>query len=169
MNLTRYFILLTFVVARVICNAQNLVPNPSFESINIEPCNAVQSTTEFASIIQQWNIPNESTSDIFSLNNSVNCSSNCTPPSGPSTGPQLPRTGDYMAGIVTLSYNSVGCIPNNNNYREYVQIKLTQPLTVGDTYYAEFYVSLAEKSKWAIDNLACFFLILPLGQMIAQL
>ena len=134
---------------------QNLVPNPSFENVNSQPCGYIQNYNDFVSIVNDWTLPNGGTSDILSNVNNSSCYTNCFSTSTLAVGEQLPRTGVLMAGIV--SYESEGCLTSSINYREYLQVKLKNPLTLGDSYFVRFYVSLAESSEFATNNLGLFF------------
>lgn len=139
--------------------SQNLVPNPSFELINNQPCFYIVDNTELTGIVQNWTMPTAGSPDIYSNLNSTNCYLNCFSQNiGNVFGYQTPRTGNYMAGLVTYG---PACNPLTNNYREYLQVKLTSPLVQGDTYYVEFYVSLAENMQFASDGIGVYFSNLP--------
>lgn len=43
------------------------------------------------------------------------------------------------------------------NYREYLQVQLTTPLTVGQSYDIEFYVSLGDRCTYATNNIGVRF------------
>jgi len=66
-------------------------------------------------------------------------------------GCQEPRTGSGYAGVFfyhpTLDFD----------YREYLGIRLTEPLVDGETYFIRFYVSLAERSVWAVHAFQVYF------------
>ena len=134
--------------------AQNLVLNPSFETVNTGnlKCSWYLDDTEFTSAISNWNMPTAGSTDIFhtSLANSCFCSPYSTDPSA--VGSQTPRTGSSMTALFT--YGSGGCAP----YREYVQGELSSSLVVGTTYRIEMYVSLADFSNRAANNIGIKFL-----------
>jgi len=130
-----------------------LVLNPSFESVNTGSlqCSWYTSEGQFTSAISNWDYPNDGSTDIFhtSLATSCYCSPFSTHASSPGT--QAPRTGNAMTNLVV--YGSGGCTP----YREYLQGELSTTLTVGVTYNIRVYVSLADKSNRATNNIGFKF------------
>lgn len=134
--------------------AQNLVLNPSFETVNVSnlKCSWYLDNSEFLPAISNWDMPTGGSTDIFhtSLATSCFCSPYSTDPS--SVGSQTPRTGSSMTALFT--YGSGGCTP----YREYVQGQLSSSLVVGTTYRIEMYVSLADNSNRAANNIGVKFL-----------
>jgi hypothetical protein len=130
--------------------AQNLVPNGSFELTGNILCGWSQTPTDFNNSIAEWNSPSEGTPDIFSNSVDINCwnyqpnsTYNCSP------GNQVPHAGSSFAGISTHSINP--------NYREYLQVELSTPMTVNALYFIKFYVSLAENSNFATNNIGVGF------------
>lgn len=103
-------------------NAQNLVPNPSFEDTVACP------TFYQVDYSIGWSSYSQSPDYYHS------CASHV-----PSNffGFQYPRTGDAYVGLET--YNRGG-----GQIREYIGIQLNQPLTIGQRYVASFYVSKAQ-------------------------
>lgn len=57
-----------------------------------------------------------------------------------------------MTAILTTGY---GC--QVNNYREYLGIRLIEPLVPKKAYYAEMYVSRTDSSQYAINNIEMYF------------
>lgn len=109
-------------------NAQNLVPNPSFE---------VQDTCPAVSQIQlasPWNSATMGTPDLFN--------STC--------GAQNPQahTGIGSAGVFCYS-----TFPDN---REYLQVPLTQSLVAGQMYHVSFWV-IRVNYKYAVSNIGAYF------------
>lgn len=133
--------------------AQNLVPNPSFESVGTAPCSWISNTSQFASAINNWSMPSGGTTDIFSNMVSTTCYAHNMSTHASAVGQQLPRTGNVQSAILT--YGS-GC-GFNPNYREYLQIQLTTPLTSGLDYDFEFWISLADASRFASNNFGIRF------------
>jgi hypothetical protein len=110
-------------------NAQNLVPNPSFEDTVACP-----SMLGLINNSIGWNSFRESP-DYF---NSCAPNAGFSNPSVPvnSWGYQYPRTGNAYAGVTTFSILSA-------NWREFTGIQLTQALSIGQSYFASFYISRA--------------------------
>lgn len=133
--------------------AQNLVVNPSFESVNSGSllCSWYVSQAEFNSAINNWTNPTGGSSDIFhtSLATTCFCSPFSTHASSPGT--QAPRTGNSMSALFV--YGNGGCSP----YREYLQGQLSSPLVPGQQYCVEFYVSMADKCQYACNNIGVYF------------
>jgi len=133
----------------VICfsvKAQNLVPNPSFEVYDTCP-------DDFAQIYKasRWFQPTQGTPDYFH---------NCTINSLLSTpnniaGYQHPKTGSAYAGLSTF-FNSPY---NYENYREYIEIRLIEPLESGYKYCVEFNVSLCDSANYATDDIGAYLSI----------
>lgn len=153
MKKTFFTILLASLCCQVFGQA-NLVSNPSFEINNGIICGWTTTQPGFNNMFTaSWTVPHGGTSDIHSRTvlqtcwnyapNSTYNGFSCWP------GGQMPRTGDVEAGIFTWATNST--------WREYVQNQLTQPMTVGATYEVEFYVSLADLSINATNNLGAYF------------
>lgn len=68
-------------------------------------------------------------------------------------GIQLPRTGEVYAGVFT--YN--GPYTSSSELREYIQVRLSQPLEVDVEYHVSFYVSLADTFNYAVVNIGAYF------------
>ncbi len=122
-------------------NAQNLVPNYSFENYSQCPTTVSQVT-----LLDDWYVPVPSigTSDYFNT---------CAPPP-PSTfsvhipnnwiGDQETLTGEGYAGFATY-------LPNSP-YREYLQAVLDEPMIAGECYEVEMFTSLADNSNYAMNS-----------------
>ena len=110
------------------------ITNGSFEQI--DSCYGNYATLGFDifqwSGCKGWSNPIKSSSDLWCENPKVGF---YTPPFIPGAAYQNARTGNNMAGFLVGS----GVIPNN--YREYVQNKLSQTLKINKTYTIEFYLS----------------------------
>jgi OmpA-OmpF porin, OOP family len=106
-------------------NAQNLVTNPGFE--DIDSCYGSTSALGFDVFewagCKGWSNPIKSSSDLF-----------CNPPADLGFTYQWPRSGNSMAAILI----NAGSI---QNYREYVQNELLEPLEKGLVYNINVYVS----------------------------
>ena len=126
---------------------ENLVPNPSFEE-NLQPPSAISQlylaipwkgfATDAGSVPADY-YHEQATAKIASVPSNY-------------LGYQQPRTGQGYAGFIAFS-------DDYEYYREFIQVKLTQPLIRDTTYYVEFNVSLAENRTLAISDLGCHFSI----------
>lgn len=114
--------------------AQNLVPNESFEKFLVCP-KRIDHVRQL--YIADWQQATAGSVDYFHA-----CSATCGTPHN-AAGTQRPKTGEAYVGIYCLK----------GDYREYIQVKLKQPLTPGTKYYIEFSASLAEVSGLAINRL----------------
>lgn len=121
-------ILLLFCFVPLLNYAQNLVPNPGFETQT--SCPAVSEITK----APPWNSPSIGTPDV----------TNSSCPQQNSSG----RTGIGSAGVFVVS-----SFPDS---REYIQARLTSPLQAGNTYCVEFYVKRAN-FKYASDRIGAYF------------
>ena len=65
-------------------------------------------------------------------------------------GSQLPHGGDSYAGLIAYSTSGI-------SQHQYLTSELSQPLVAGQTYCAKMFVSLAESSDFAIDQLGIYF------------
>lgn len=139
-----------------VSQAQNLIPNPSFEDHITCPNSSSQM---FYAV--PWVQPpgHQGTSDYFHeccvspipLNN---------PPVGvPANllGNQEARTGAAYGGFFTIDG------PTDGDYREYIQAPLTQPLTIGIRYCVRFYVSLSDLSTNSTDGIGAYFSSQPVS------
>ena len=133
--------------------AQNLVPNPSFETYSSCP-----TTLDQVGNAPPWYRPTDASSDYYNACAGAGIS---TPTNG--QGTQTPRTGDAYMGCITY----LSSVPGN--YREYIQAPLTSPLTAGQQYYAEVYVSLTEGSIYEADGIGMLFTNGPLLQANATI
>ncbi len=129
----------------------NLVPNPSFEEYKEYPCSWTLDTDPLENYLMAWTMPSRGSTDPFSTKVEKYCYCHCFSENSSSPGMQLPRTGESMAAILTYGE---GC---SQDYREYLQVELQEPLIVGHVYQVEFFVSLADNSQVASNNLGVYF------------
>jgi len=117
----------------------NLVPNPSFEQLrkknpdlNAEPYIA------YRNYMSKWASPTKTTPDlIFNINDGTSDEA---------------RTGEKMIGILT--HNPIS--KRSDTWREYVQVKLDQPLTEGKEYVMEFWIKRHRQANMASNNIGAF-------------
>jgi gliding motility-associated-like protein len=121
---------------------QNLVPNPSFEVHT--SCPDSPGDIQLATPWFQPSILNSST-DLFDECATISLLS--VPFNG--GGFQYARSGASYSGIVVWE--------NGLEVREYIEVKLTEPLQKDKTYCVEFYVSLSDTSNYGISNIGAYF------------
>lgn len=133
----KYYFFCPFILAvflAVTINAQNLVPNPSFE----EYIDCPYSTADFQNQVVDW-YSFSGSPDYFNT-----CSNDLDGFAGvPSNawGYQYPVSGNaYCAVVPYLHYAE--------NYREYIACPIT-PLIVGEQYYVMFYISQCDGGELA--------------------
>ena len=121
-------------------NFQNLVPNGSFETYTQCPSNSSQ--IYFA---PPWTGPSTNSSDFLNA-----CSNTMNVPHYGGVGSFYPyylnaKEGQAYAGIQVY---------NSQNYREYLQVELTESLSLGSCYYVEFYATNIQGVTHAVNNIA---------------
>ncbi|MBN8565998.1 MAG: T9SS type A sorting domain-containing protein [Flavobacteriales bacterium] len=126
--------------------AQNLVPNPSFETYTLCPNAQTQ-----ISRVSQWNRPPNSTGTPDYFNN---CTIGTVGIPNNVYGTQQPFEGNAYVGIGTY-YQTL----SSTNNREYIQTQLTSPLVAGQAYQVSFYVSLSENPGLATNNMGAIFTV----------
>ena len=120
--------------------AQNLVPIPGFENYTSCPTTIGQTSKCVA-----WSTPTTGTSDYFH-------SCHTGPIVGVPTntwGTQAAHGGDAYASFIV--YVDAGGFVG-----EYLEVALTSPLVSGEQYDVSFWVSLCDKSRWAIAELGAY-------------
>lgn len=122
--------------------AQELVPNPSFESFSSCP-----SSYGLIYLATGWDTPTPGTPDYFNA-----CAPLATTVHVPLNlfGYQTPNIGQAYAGFYATDN------PDWPEFREYVQIQLSDTLEAGKRYCVEFFVSLADSSAYAVDRIGAY-------------
>lgn len=139
--------LLVYAFLLVVFNAtaqSNLVPNPSFEEYSECPDDQGQ-----IALCDSW-FEASTTPAVWGADYYNTCNNSFLNPNSNSWGHQSPLLGNGYLGIGVYSESN----PKN---AEYIQTKLTSPLIKGKTYSVSFYVSLAEKSRFALINWGVLF------------
>ncbi len=136
--------------------AQNLVLNPSFETITgcpIGPGEFLRATN--------WNDVNSGADSCSSPDLIAGCAPGIGGVNSPSMliGYQASRTGSNHAGIILYEGVALtGCTPFfSDNYREYMEGQFSAPLVAGQTYCVSFYISLANQAKWGVNSIGVYF------------
>jgi gliding motility-associated-like protein len=148
---------LLFFINIGVLSSQNLVINPSFEN-TANGCAGFPFPVEGFSDLNDWdnansNAPGDSCSspDLFSTCNTG--ITNILGVPGNALGYQNARTGNKYAGIINYS----APFGINDQYREYIQGHTTSALVAGQTYCVSMFVSLADDSPWACNNMGIYF------------
>lgn len=71
-------------------------------------------------------------------------------------GYQYARTGNSYASISTY-VSAYADYPYYSDFRNYIQVQLTEPLKAGTKYCVVWYVSLADTSKYACNDMGAYF------------
>lgn len=132
---------ITFSVLSVISFGQdedNLVANPSFESVGKKPkkLGSIENATS-------WSSPTGEAADLFVNTKNLDIAT-------PSNvyGKEDPREGENYVGILAYNKNK-----KEEYSRSYIMSRLEVPLKKGNRYCVKFNVSLAEASKYAVNNI----------------
>jgi hypothetical protein len=138
----KYIFTYILLLLSICNNAQNLVPNPSFESYTTCPTNYGQigNTGNWISSI--------GTSEYF---NSCSSSTNVTVPTNCyGCNYQYARTGNAYAGIQPL-------VLSWTNTRANISVQLTTTLILGNYYLVKFYTNKVNCIEYAHNNIALNF------------
>ena len=119
-------------------SSQNLLKNPSFEQFEQCP----QRLGNFHADVVAWSTPTDGSTDYFNA-----CSTSMGTPEN-FNGKQPAEFGVGYAGLYLYA---------PEDYREYLQAELTRPLLQGEEYQVSFFVSLAERSDYAIKEFGVLF------------
>lgn len=126
----------------IIGKAQNLVPNPSFESYTTCPSSGGEITFAFP----WYGVTSGGSTDYFNTCAPFGASS--VPKHG-GIGYQFPRTGNGYAGIWMFS--------SATDIREYLQVQLTSPLSSGQCYQVVYYANLFNTMGYALSSVDGYF------------
>ncbi len=135
-------IILFFLLFAVTSRSQNLVPNGDFEYYT--SCPTWPNQTNFAT---PWYDPTGATSDYFNA---------CAPVSS------FVNVPDGTMGFWQYAYSGVGyvglqAIQNvGSEYREYIQVELTDSLYSGECYKIIFYINLLNRVKKGCNNIGAY-------------
>lgn len=150
--MVKTLLIIAFVMLASPSGAQNLVPNGDFEDYT--QCPDYVSQIDRAS---GWFRPTEGTSDYFHACLGVPWS--LSVPDN-SFGNEAAHSGDGYAGFYCFYANDAAGVPGDDD-REYVTHALAQPLVPGSTYAVEFFVSLADASKYAVRDIGALLSMSP--------
>ncbi|MBT8179290.1 MAG: OmpA family protein [Eudoraea sp.] len=125
------------------CQSQNLIKNPSFEQFGECPVKLGNLDQD----VMHWSAPTIGSTDYFH-----SCSNYMGTPKN-FNGVQEADFGSGYAGLYLYA---------PDDYREYLQASLTETLVKGERYELSFYISLAERSDFAIREFGVLFSDKPL-------
>ena len=135
-----YLFLAAYATAQGDSTVINLVYNPSFEDYT--ECPKKIEAKGVLTVVEGWYQPTSGSADYYNR-----CSKReCGVPIN-KLGYQEPRTGDGYCGIYC----------SKNEYREYLQTQLRQPLESGRKYMVTIHVSLCENSNSAVSTIGALF------------
>lgn len=137
-----FFSFLFFLFSTLFCGSQNLVPNGDFELFTSCPTGAGQ-----LNLANPWIDPTGATSDYF--NSCAPIASTASVPNGTLGFWQNARSGSAYAGLFAMQ--NIG-----SEYREYIQIQLTNPMDTGLCYDVAFYVNLMNSVKKGCNNMGAY-------------
>ena len=170
-SMLKYTLLVCLLLNAYWLTAQNLVPNPSFESFKKDPCLARFRTGDatISDYMANWYMPSPGTTDIWDSD-----------PSKKGTcilyiyDSLKAHSGHYLIGLFTLyQYDTVHFNFSNTppsafleikNYREYLQVRLSKPLIVGKVYRAEMFAAFYRLANFQTNNLGMLFSEAPITQ-----
>lgn len=135
--LIQAFLILAFTTAVA---AQNLVPNPGFETYTSCPTTIGQTSKCVA-----WSAPTTGTSDYFHA-----CHT------GPIVGVPANTWGTQAAHGGNAYASFIVYVDAGGFVGEYLEVALSSPLVSGEQYDVSFWVSLCDKSRWAIAELGAY-------------
>ncbi len=138
LTLEKHIALLVCTLCTQVILSQNLIKNPSFEDFE----NCPEQLGNFDEDVQNWSTPTIGSTDYFN-----GCSTAMGTPEN-FNGSQPSDFGVGYAGLYLYA---------PDDYREYLQAELSHTLKKGKKYKVSFYVSLAERSDFAIKEFGVLF------------
>lgn len=130
--------------------AQNFVPNSSFEQVEVSKKKWNLNDMQFEQQAVKWLSPNAGSPDLIDQT----FQGNFIPiREGYDLSPHKAKSGNLMAAIKTFGCN------NTAHCKEYLQIKLTDPMIAGQNYYLEFWVNPMSSSLYTNNLGAAFTLV----------
>ena len=131
-------LIVLYVILGNVLNAQNLIPNPSFEEVIIVDSFFSRNYKAFNAKIEGWTSPTQSSPDII---HEPYIETMCADGTNRvrknfDIKPLKPRTGKVFAGIKVF-----GCDRHNTHCREYLQIKTKKPMQRGKCYEFSYFTN----------------------------
>jgi hypothetical protein len=146
MRVKPFLILVCFFIFKaLISRGQNLVPNGDFEGNT-----SCSSTTHFSPPLNNWINPCANMSGTGSPDYYQNCIGGMWGVPSNVSGFQQPHSGIAYTGLILRAGNVV-------DYREYMEIKLSNTLIANNCYLFEMYVNNANVARYASKDLGVYF------------
>lgn len=142
--------LILWVAVYAAMQAQNLVPNPSFEVF--DKCPTDYNIKYHKTLVPGWFMATGGTPDYFNSCTRVQVG---VPQNF--MGSCFAKDGWAYAGVILLQEPVVGPNEKPTDYREYIQAQLSEPLKKGHWYKVSFYISVAPYSTYAINRIGAYF------------
>jgi len=125
---------------------ENIIPNPSFELYSSPPIGWFYKGEHYTSVMKYWSAATNASPDVFGPRVRVPAHW-----ADKGFGKQIPRTGNSMSGITVY-----GCTQGKPHCREYIEIQMSEPLVVGQNYYAEMWLNHLPRSL-RVDKIGFYF------------
>jgi len=128
-----------FLLSFSVFGQENLVPNGNFEEY--ETCPSSNPPYYFVDRATHWFMPSLGSSDYFN-----SCSQEVDPDFGGHMFSVPQNNAGYQSALSGNAYAGYygAFSPNNNNYYEYLSVKLLHKLEQGKIYHLSYYLSLAD-------------------------
>jgi len=136
----KYCGLLLLIAGCPLLKGQNLVPNPGFEDYKKLPCDYNEFYIQ--DMLQNWLQPIPTSTDYWNNLANPGCALN------PSSSGMSPRTGNGMIGIIIADI----VMGFKIEYKEYIEVPLSEKLKQGSFYHVEFYTASQNKELYMESN-----------------
>lgn len=146
-NMIKPFFSALFLMLAFQLGAQNLVSNPGFEKYSQVPCGCMQGS--LSAYVSDWENAGAGTPDFMCTDSDAECYASTNSNHWDSYGHETPHGGKCMGMIMTTGHNGT--------YREYLGTTFIKPLTKGERYYVEFFVTLGDFCGAATNNIGMLF------------
>jgi hypothetical protein len=143
------FVFIILILFCFVANQQaqiNLVKNPSFE--NISACPSMGNNIKQAIGWDTLKMGGGGGPEVFN---------SCANPNNYFGVPTNLFGISYQVSKTGISYSSMSWFITPTIQIEYIQTQLLNPMVIGNTYCVKFYVSLTNRSQYAIDELSAYF------------
>lgn len=140
--MNRIYCLINLFFICITCKAQNFVPNGSFEWYTSCPTGVNQVDS-----VLFWKNPTNESPDYFN-----SCGTGLVSVPNNFTGYQPAHMGNAYCGLTLIKPASIAL-----NFREYIEVSLLAPLTQGQLYHFEMYVSISENHQFSSDAFGVYF------------